>query len=244
MSEPQLKYYDEFKTILSDYQISDDGKAALANLRLVLLMAATSTGRSRISRSLVESGRYYYIISDTTRPPQLRDGQLEQDGVQYFFREEKDLLDDLKHGKFLEAELVHDQQISGISIRELEKAKVSGKVAFTEVDIAGVRNIKRVKPDSFAIFLLPPSFEEWQKRMASRGGLAPGETRRRLATAARFFEEAPKTGYFQYVITEEVEQTATIIDKIAAGEPNPHQERGKELLISLQEQLNQKLKTL
>lgn len=241
MAEPELKHFKEFEETLADYKISEAGKSALHNVQLVLLMAATSTGRSLITRRLVQSGRYYYIVSDTTRPPQLRDGQLEQDGVQYYFRSEEELLADLKQGKFLEAELIHEQQVSGISIRELEKAKQSGKVAFTEVDIAGVRNIKQVKPDSIAVFLLPPSFEEWQRRMASRGGLAPGETKRRLATALHFLQEAPKAQYFQFVIAEDVEQTAKIIDDIVAGRPNPHQERGKKLIDSLLTQLEQKI---
>ncbi len=32
------------------------------------------------------------------------------------------MLNDLENGKFLEAEIIHAQQVSGISIRELKKA--------------------------------------------------------------------------------------------------------------------------
>lgn len=233
-----LEHKAEFQKALGTYHISSSGQAALKDLKLVLLMAATSTGRNRLSKHLVKSGKYYYIVSDTTRAPQVRDGALEQNGVQYFFRTEEEVLADLQAGNFLEAELIHDQQVSGISIRELKKAKASGKIAFTEVDIAGVTNIKKVKPDALAIFLLPPSYDEWRKRIASRGGLGPGELERRLATAKRFLEQAPKHGYFNYVIAEYAPHTAKIIDDLVAGLPNPHQARGEQIIRELLSELN------
>lgn len=237
MSAPSLKYYSEFQKILTDYQISEHAKDAIRDLKLVLLMAATSTGRSVIVKKLSDSGSYHYIVSDTTRPPQVRDGRLEQDGVQYYFRSEEDVLKDLRAGNFLEAEIIHEQQVSGISIRELEKARNSGKIAFTEADIAGVMNIKRIKPDTTAIFLLPPSFAEWQRRIAGRGGLSADEIDRRLRTAVRFLEQAPKLGYFQFVIAGDPDQTAKLIDNIARGQVDPQQDEGRRLAGELLDEL-------
>lgn len=235
--KPELKHYQQFETVLSNYQISPHARTILKNMQLVLLTAATSTGRSVVVQRLLSSGRYHYIVSDTTRPPQIRDGQLEQDGVQYFFRQEDDLLKDLMAGNFLEAEIIHGQQVSGISIRELNNAGQSGKIAFTETDIEGVANIKKVKPDTIAIFLLPPSFEEWLRRIEGRGGLSAEELNSRMNSAARFWREAPKSGYFQFVVTEEPEKTISIIEDLVAGRPNPEQERGLELAAQLLSQL-------
>lgn len=232
-NKPELKHYDEFKEVLTDYQISQQGQAALNGIKIVLLTAATSTGRSVVVRHLMSSGQYYYIVSDTTRPPQVRDGRLEQDGVQYFFRKEEELLNDLKAGNFLEAEIIHGQQVSGISIRELEKARTSGKIAFTEADIEGVKNIKKVKSDAVAIFLLPPSFDEWMSRIEGRGGLSAEELDRRMISAERFWAEAPECGYFQFVVTEEPDKTIAIIESLVAGQPNPQQERGIKLAAEL-----------
>lgn len=235
--KPELKHYQQFEIVLSCYQISPQARTILKNMQLVLLTAATSTGRSVVVRRLLASGRYHYIISDTTRPPQIRDGQLEQNGVQYFFRKEEDLLSDLKAGNFLEAEIIHGQQVSGISIRELSAAAQSGKIAFTETDIEGVANIKKVKADTIAVFLLPPSFEEWLKRIEGRGGLSDEELNRRMNSAARFWREAPKSGYFQFVVTEEPEKTIAIIEDLVAGRPNPEQARGLDLASKLLSQL-------
>src|SRR3989344_5488916 len=237
----RLKYRVEFEKVLANYIISPQAQEVLKYLQLVLLLAPTSTGRSVISRRLIDSGRYYYIVSDTTRPPQVRDGKLEQEGVQYHFKTEEEVLAGLKAGNFLEAELIHNQQVSGISIQELKKACRSGKIAFTEADMAGVANIKRVKPDSIAVFLLPPSFAEWQRRIFGRGGLTSAEIRRRLDTAARFLEQGPKYSYFEFVIAGDVEQTAKIINDLAADRPNPQRAQGiklaHELLLELRKVL-------
>lgn len=126
-------------------------------------------------------------------------------------------------------------------MRELKKALASGKIAFTETDLAGVLNVKKAKPDVVVIFLLPPSFAEWQKRIAGRGGITAVETSRRLKTAAKFLREAPKHDFFHFVIAEDVKQSVAIIDGVLSGRPNSQQERGarlaKELLAELEEHL-------
>ena len=238
----RLKYRVEFEKVLANYIISPQAQEVLKYLQLVLLLAPTSTGRSVISRRLIDSGRYYYIVSDTTRPPQVRDGKLEQEGVQYHFKTEEEVLAGLKAGNFLEAELIHNQQVSGISIQELKKACRSGKIAFTEADMAGVTNVKLVKPDSIAVFLLPPSFTEWQRRIYGRGGASPAEIKRRLKTAVRLLEKGPKLDYFKFVIAgDDVERTVRIIDDLAAGRPNPQQARGLELARQLLAELKKTL---
>src|SRR5438309_1023704 len=117
-----LQHYTEFKAVLDKYHVSDAAKTKLEGLKLVLMLAPTSGGRNTIIKRQLQTGNYYYIVSDTTRPPRVNDGALEQNGNEYWFRTEDEILADLKTGSFLEAELIHDQQVSGISIRELEKA--------------------------------------------------------------------------------------------------------------------------
>jgi hypothetical protein len=64
---------------------------------------------------------------------------------------------------------------------------------------------------------------------------------RRLQTAKRIFEDATKENYYHYVISENVEQSKAIIDGIVKGQLNPHQDRGQELIKSLQESLKQRI---
>lgn len=239
--KPKLKLYRQFQETLNSYHISDRARQALEGLRLVLMVAPTSTGRNTLIRHLIKTGSYHYVVSDTTRPPRVNDGVMEQNGKQYWFRSEEEMLADLKSGAFLEAELIHDQQVSGISIRELLSAKQEGKVAVTDIDLQGIHNVIRVKPDTVSIMLLPPSYDEWQKRISRRGHMGREEYSRRLATAYRIFTDGVENDYYHYVIAEDVEQTTLIIDSLVKGGPNPHQDRGKELVRRLQVELQAKL---
>jgi len=240
----ELQHYKEFEDILKTYTPSERALQATKNLKLVLLIAATSTGKNTIIRHQLETGRYYNLVSDTTRPPRRNDGIMEQNGREYWFRSEEEMLADLNAGELLEAELIHGQQISGISIRELEKAQKEGKIAITDVDPAGIHNIMNVKPDTFAVMLLPPSFEEWMRRFTSRGQMRPDEQKRRLETARNVFDEGLKHDFYHFVISEDIDQSGGIIDAIADGRTNPHQGRGRDLLQHLKLSLNDKLTSL
>jgi guanylate kinase len=239
-----LKHHQEFEEALKNYHISDRAKKALEGLKLVIMVAPTSTGRNTIIRYLVDNKNYYFIISDTTRPPQVRDGKMEENGVNYFFRSEGEMLADIKAGEFLEAAIIHQQQASGISIRELEKAKGLNKVAITDVEAVGADNIMRINPNAKAIFLVPPSFEEWQKRLVSRGTMNEHEIKNRLMSASKELEAALRYDYYHFIVAEDLKQTALIVDAIVNDEPNPHQGRGAELIKRVQYDLGQKLQSM
>ncbi len=212
-----LRNKEKFRNVLKNYQPSPESIAFLKDMELVILLGVTAAGRNTLIDELVRRGTYTFILSDTTRPPKLRNGVMEQDGIQYNFRSEEDVLADLEAGKFLEAELIHDQQVSGISIRELERAEASGKIAIDEVDILGTVNIRKVKPDTKFIFILPPSFEEWQHRWMAREEITSQEVKNRMQTAERVLEQALDGEKFSFVINDDVRAAADKLDQIVHG---------------------------
>ncbi|HSW79106.1 MAG TPA: hypothetical protein VLF88_03770 [Candidatus Babeliales bacterium] len=239
-----LQHYQEFQEILSTYHVSDHAKKILQNLRLVLLLAPTSGGRNTIIDHMVKTGRYYFIVSDTTRPPRINDGVEEQNGKIYWFRPEEEVLADLKAGEYLEAEIIHNQQVSGISLRELEKAEKEQKIAIKDIELEGMHNVMRVKPDTVAIMVVPPSFEEWQKRLSNRGQMTIQEQKNRFQTAQRILQDAHKQDYYHFIVNENVEQSAQIIDAIIAGRSDPHQGRATGIIRHIEERLLEKLDSL
>lgn len=238
-----LKHYQEFKEILDNYQISDEAKKVLQTLNLVVILGPSSGGRNTTIRYLLQTGKYHFIVSDTTRKPRINDGVLEENGREYWFRTEEEMLDDLKKGQYLEAEIIHNQQVSGISMRELVKAQTEDKIAIADTDINGVHTIVRTKKDIIVIMLLPPSFEEWQRRISARGKMTESEERRRLETAKRIFEDGLKQSYYHFVIADDIKRAAQTIDAIAHGQLNPQQGRAEQLIHRLQYDLSQKLET-
>jgi guanylate kinase len=212
--ENNLVRLAEFRQALKHYRVSEPSKQILARTKLVLLVAPSAGGRNTIIKKLTKMGDYYFVVSDTTRRPRVNNGVLEENGKEYWFRSEDEMLQDIKSGKFLEAEVIHGQQVSGISIRELKKASDNNKIAITDVDIGGISNIIDAKPDTIAIAVLPPSFEEWQRRLSLRGPIETREYNRRMQTAIRIFKEATSHSRFTFVINDKVELAAAQIDQI------------------------------
>ena len=210
----KLEHLEEFQRALQHYQISKTGQELLGEISLVLLVAPTSSGRNTIIRELVKSGHYHYMVSDTTRKPRINDGVQEQNGVEYWFRPENEVLSDIKAGKFLEAAVIHQQQVSGISLREIEITKQKHQIAVTDVEIAGVHNIMSAKPDTIAIFVVPPSFSEWQRRITGRGHMDPAELKRRLKSAVDEFKHAMDQPYYHFVVNDNLADAVAEIDEL------------------------------
>jgi guanylate kinase len=213
----ELQRLEEFQQILDDYRVSEAGQALLSEVRLVLLAAPTSSGRNTIINELSKNNEYHYIVSDTTRQPRINDGKAEENGQQYWFRKEDEVLDDLRAGRFLEAAIIHNQQVSGISLRELELARQENKIAITDIEVVGVQNIVAAKPDTTVVFVVPPSFEEWQRRILLRGAMEPAEFIRRLTSSLHEFQHALDKPYYHYVVNDNLQHAVAQIHDVASN---------------------------
>ena len=211
----KLDHIDEFRRALKGYHLSKVALQTLSQTKLILLVAPTSSGRNTIIRELLKTGDYHFIVSDTTRQPRMNDGVMEQNGQEYWFRSELEMLQDIKDGKYLEAAVIHNQQVAGVSIRELEAATEEQKIAITDIEVDGADNAHKYKPDTIAIFVLPPSFEEWQRRLKHRGYMEPKEFVRRMTSAADEFEIALNQDFYRFVVNGSVERAAITINQIA-----------------------------
>ena len=215
MAEPVvLKHRQEFVEVLANYQPSEHAKAELKKINYVPFAGIAGGGRNTLIDYLVNNYDYHFVISDTTRPPKLRNGAMEVDGVNYHFRTEEDMLRDLKDGAFLEAELIHNQQVSGTSMRELERAKASGKIPIRDIEFGGIENVYRANPDNTIIGLLPPSYEEWIRRFTEREDISEQELINRLRTAKEVLTRMLEKPYFKLVINDQIEQCATDVREI------------------------------
>ena len=210
----QLRKLADFRRILSRYHPSPQTAETLQNINLALLVGPTSCGRNTIINHLVKNGHYHAIVSDTTRHPRTNNGILEQNGVEYWFRSEDDILADLKKGTFLEAAIIHQQQVSGISLRELQQAAQQGQIAINEIEPVGGDNIHNIKPNANFIFVLPPGFDEWMARINLRGALPEDELRRRLHSAVHEITTGLERDYYVFVVNDTFSHAAERIDNI------------------------------
>ncbi len=227
-----LEHLSEFEDILSNYHIPADD--IVKNAKLVLLFGATASGRDSVISTLVGAGGYRHLVSNTTRPPRSNDGVPEQNGVEYWFRTEEEMLADLRQAKMLEAEIIHDQQVSGISLAELGRAAERHEIAITNVEL-NIINIVKAKPNTISIMVLPPSFAENLRRLNSRGTLTPHEVGRRLQTAKRIYQAGLDWDFFYYIINDNLDHAREQVEAIVAGDISAsgqaaHRQKVEELL--------------
>jgi len=214
----QLKNKDAFERILANYVISEHAQNVVDQVRDLVLKGPAAAGRNTIINYHVATKDYKFIISDTTRPPKFRDGKMEEHGKQYFFRKEEDVLKELQQGEFFEAELIHQQQVSGTSIRELERALEEQKTAINEYEWRGALNFLDTKKDARVVAIFPPSFREWISRFQAREDITDEEFRRRVFTASSIVDVVLQDNRISIVINDEYHRAADEVDKIAQRE--------------------------
>jgi dihydrofolate reductase len=236
-----LNHKSEFEKILDAYQPGKEVLGMLQKIKLVILTAPTGSGRNTIINRLIATGKYNFMVSDTTRKPRVNNGVLEQNGREYWFRSEDEMLNDLKEGKFLEAAIIHNQQVSGISIRELEKLAGDEKIAINEIEIIGADHLHKIKSDTTFIFLLPPSFDIWMQRLKARGEMSADELQRRLVSAQAELRSALEKDYFNLVVNQELEQTTKEVNSIVHGHAlsDTHRLKARQVASDLLQAVNE-----
>lgn len=212
---PHLSRRAEFEEILANYRPSPKTIEILKQTPLVTLTAPTASGRNTIINKLVGTGRYHFIISDTTRPPRQNNGTWEKNGREYFFRNEHDILNDIKAGAFVEAEVIHSQQVSGVSAREIERAHAEDKIAIADVDIEGGIALSKLKPNVVSICVVPPDFNEWLKRIHSREAIEELNLHRRLRQATKVIKLALEHPKFVFIVNDKLDDAVAAVDVLA-----------------------------
>lgn len=133
---------------------------------LIVLSSPSGAGKTTISRLLLEAdGEVSMSISATTRPK--RPG--EQEGVDYHFVDDQEFDRMIGAGEFIEWATVFGYRY-GTPKAPVKAALKDGRDILFDIDWQGARQLE---PDFgehlVSIFLLPPSMEELERRLRSRG---------------------------------------------------------------------------
>ncbi len=86
-------------------------------------------------------------------------------------------------GDFLEYARVFGKHSYGTPRKWLNESRARGLDLVLEIDVQGAAQVKKKLPEAVAIFILPPSRQELERRLRSRGQDSGEEIVRRLAMA-------------------------------------------------------------
>jgi guanylate kinase len=161
--------------------------------RLFVITAPSGAGKTSLTRALLaEEPGLKLSTSYTTRAP--RPG--EQNGREYHFVDEATFLAMRDRGEFLENALVHGNRYA-TSKKVIGETLERGQDLILEIDWQGAAQVRKLYPDCVGIFILPPSLDELERRLRSRGQDSDVVIQRRLANAQA---EMAHAGEFDYRI--------------------------------------------
>ncbi len=159
---------------------------------LFVFSGPSGVGKGTLKAKLFEefADRIAYSVSATTRGP--REGEV--DGKDYFFISRQEFERRVKNNEFLEhAEFAGN--CYGTPRAYVEKLLDSGMNVVLEIDVQGALQVMKSMPECVSVFILPPSFEELERRLRGRGTETEEKVRERLETAKRELPYAPQYDY-------------------------------------------------
>jgi guanylate kinase len=144
-----------------------------------VLSAPSGTGKTTLAHLLVNSmDKLLLSVSYTTRAIR----GTEQEGVNYHFISLEKFQDMIANNEFLEWANVHDNYY-GSGLEWTKKNISNGLNVLFDIDVQGGLQIKKNYPEAVTIFITPPSFEELEKRLLSRGTDSHDNIKKRLEAA-------------------------------------------------------------
>jgi guanylate kinase len=179
---------------------------------LFIVSAPSGAGKTTISRrALQDIPGLVPSISCTTRPP--RPG--ERNGTDYHFLPADEFERRRGAGEFAEWAAVHGS-LYGTPRKPLDDCLAAGGDMLLDIDVQGARQMKSRYPDAVAVFVLPPSDAELERRLRGRGTDSEDVIRRRLERAKAEMEEVDRYDY--YLVNRDVVESSTLFSAIVAAE--------------------------
>lgn len=178
--------------------------------KLFVISGASGVGKSTVLARVMENREdLKFSVSATTRKP--RPG--EKEAVSYYFVTRQRFEEMIQRDEFVEYD-AHMENFYGTPKGQLEEKLRCGSVIL-DIEPNGAFNVRKKRPDAVLIFIAPPSLEELERRLRSRGDTEEDQIRIRLDRAKWEMEQSSEYDYI--VINDRVEACAekilNIIDK-------------------------------
>jgi guanylate kinase len=181
---------------------------------LLILSSPSGAGKTTLTRRLRERfPALRFSVSHTTRAPRSN----EVDGKDYHFVDRKDFDALVERDAFLEWAHVHEN-CYGTSLAEIERAKTDPACCgmIFDIDYQGARQIRAKVHDAVAVFILPPSMHELERRLRGRASDSEEVVKKRFAVA---HVEIEHYGFFDYlVVNDDVESAFRHLEGIVLAE--------------------------
>ena len=159
---------------------------------LTVISGFSGAGKGTVVKQLLQEYDYGLSISATTRSP--REG--EQDGREYFFKTKEEFEKMIREHQLIEyAQYVGNYY--GTPKEYVVQQLEQGKDVILEIEMQGALRVREILPEVNLIFLTPPTVDELDRRLVSRGTETAEVIRERMARAK---EESAYMKEYDYVV--------------------------------------------
>ena len=196
---------------------------------LYIVSAPSGSGKTTLLQQLLRTfENLKFSVSHTTRQP--RAG--ERHGTDYFFTDRATFISMVDRGEFLEWAEYYGQ-LYGTARSFVEQHTAAGCDVILDVDVQGARQVKSKFREAIAVFVLPPSFAELERRLRSRRLESDEAIHRRLEIAKSeilFYRD-----YDYIVVNEVLESSIQLLESIlrsGRATPSRQQARIEEIIAS------------
>ncbi|MFA6378201.1 MAG: guanylate kinase [Candidatus Omnitrophota bacterium] len=183
--------------------------------RIFVMSGPSGSGKTTLHQKLLLDKkikkRLVKTISATTRKK--RAG--ERHGQHYLFLTEKQFLNNIKKGYFLEWQKVFTDYY-GTPKAQAEKILKTGKNILLCIDVKGAKIVFKAFKDAVGLFIKAPSLSILKKRLQKRGTESAQALARRLDIARREMKEAKHYRYL--VVNTDVKKAVQKLKRIVIEE--------------------------
>ena len=180
--------------------------------KLFIISAPSGAGKTSLARALIANQTNCKMsVSHTTR--QRRSNEVE--AVDYFFVSNDEFLAMTEQGVFLEYAEVYGNYY-GTSRVAVDEMLAQGCNVLLDIDWQGARLVRDQMPEAISVAILPPSVEELERRLRSRGSDSEDVIAARMQKA--FDEMAHYDEANFIVLNDDFNQALNDLTLILAGE--------------------------
>ncbi|KAI4866970.1 guanylate kinase [Hypoxylon rubiginosum] len=168
--------------------------------RPVVISGPSGVGKGTLFKKLFDAHKdcFALSVSHTTRAPRAGEAH----GVDYFYVPHDDFEALARADGFVEHAKFGSNRY-GTSKQTIADQTAKGRVVVLDIEMEGVKQIKKSGIEARYVFIKPPSFEELERRLRGRGTEDEGSIVKRLEQARVELEFANTPGVHDIIIVND-----------------------------------------
>lgn len=171
--------------------------------RPIVISGPSGTGKSTLLKKLFSEfpDKFGFSVSSTTRKP--REGEV--DGKDYNFVSVDKFKSMIEANKFIEWAQFSGNYY-GTTVESVNKVTKSGKTCILDIDMQGVKSVKKTDLNARFLFVAPPSVDALRERLTGRGTETPESLEKRLSAATAELEYAKTGAHDLTIVNDDLEK--------------------------------------